>query len=136
MAEMNEIPRVRQNPGEPLRRWFHSVEMDLTVWCDDSGSLVGFQLCYDRPYAERGLTWTPESGFLDAAIDDGENNEGLGRKSSAILIGDGHCDANHVHDIFLAASHALPQQIARFVATKIEQHPSFAGPMLDVKDSK
>jgi hypothetical protein len=29
MAEMNEILPVRQNPGEPLRRWFHSAEMEL-----------------------------------------------------------------------------------------------------------
>jgi hypothetical protein len=130
MAEMKEILLVRQNPGEPLRRWFHSVEMDLTVWCDDSGSLVGFQLCYDRPHAERGLTWTPESGFLDAAIDDGENNEGLGRKSSAILIGDGHCDANRLHDIFLAASQRLPEQIAEFVAMTIRQHPNISKSML------
>lgn len=135
MHELYEILHIRQIPGEHLRRWFYSVEMDLTVWCDDSGSITGFQLCYDRPRAVSGLTWPPENGFIDIAIDDGENSEGLGHKSTPIIIGEGHCDANRVHDIFLAASQRLPRPIAEFVVMTIRQHPNYSGSMLEGRDT-
>jgi len=45
---LTESANVRQFKGEPRRRWFQSQTEDLIVWYADDGSILGFQLCYDR----------------------------------------------------------------------------------------
>ena len=56
MRTLTEIPEVRQIPDEPRRRWFRSDDLDLIVWCDESGAPTSFQLCYDKPRSEHALT--------------------------------------------------------------------------------
>lgn len=64
---LREISRVRQVPGESCRRWFSSDTLDLVVWLADgndnasaAGTVLGFQLCYDKLHAEHALTWRAE----------------------------------------------------------------------------
>ena len=116
---------VRQASGEPRRRWFASNDLDLIVWCDDSGSPIGFQLCYDKLRSEHALTWKPELGFVHTAVDDGEDKVGLRYKSTPILVADGRFDANGVSDLFCASSGRLPPDIVKFVTTKLRQHPNY-----------
>ncbi len=60
---LREITAVRQRAGEPRRRWLQDEGMDLFVWLGAADAIVGFQLAYDKPQAERALTWKGKSGF-------------------------------------------------------------------------
>jgi hypothetical protein len=76
MTMLIEISNVSQPAGEPRRRWFVSDDLDLVVWCDESGRPSGFQLCYDKGLSERALTWQPDRGFTHTAVDDGDRGGG------------------------------------------------------------
>jgi hypothetical protein len=71
-ASLRELPRVQQVPGEPRRRWFHGHEMDLVVWEDAEGALLGFQLAYDKHRNEHSIEWRAGRGFAHYQVDDGE----------------------------------------------------------------
>lgn len=60
VALLEEVSRVPQHPGEHRRRWFASDTLDLIVWSDASGKLIGFQLCYDKDRDERAVMWNVE----------------------------------------------------------------------------
>jgi len=124
MHTLTEISNVRQISDEPRRRWFRSDDLDLIVWCDESGAPTSFQLCYNKPRSEHALTWTPELGFLHTAVDDGED-VGVRYKEAPILVADGHSDANRLGDRFAAASAQLPREIVEFVGNKLKQHPNY-----------
>src|SRR5262245_47560937 len=126
-ASLSEVFNVRQVPGEPRRRWFTSNEFDLIVWCDESGRPAAFQLCYDKPLAERALTWTPELGFVHTAVDDGEGVGGK-HKGTPILAPNGSFAAIRVSERFAEVSGKLPRDIVEFVDTRLRQHPSCVHP--------
>src|SRR3989442_9938332 len=58
---LNEVAPSRSR-REPRRRWFSDDDFDLVVWFSDSGSIAGFELCYDKSYAERALIWSSSGG--------------------------------------------------------------------------
>lgn len=121
--QLSEIARVRQVPGEPVRRWFASPDLDLVVWCDAAGLPVAFQLCYDKLRSERALTWKRATGFVHRAVDAGEDDAGLRYKATPILIDDGYFDAKRVVGLFMASSERVPPDIREFVAARLRQHP-------------
>ena len=121
---MKEISNVSQPAGEPRRRWFVSGDLDLVVWCDESGRPIGFQLCYDKGLSERALTWQPDCGFSHRAVDDGERVGGK-YKAIPILIPDGLFPANRVANCFADECAELPSEIAHFVNLKLRQHPDY-----------
>lgn len=87
---LKEISNPRQIQGEPCRRWFTSDTADLVVWFDSNDEVIAFQLCYDKPHAERAVTWRAEArGLSHMAVDDGEA-VGMGHKASPILVPDVH----------------------------------------------
>ncbi|HYD61512.1 MAG TPA: hypothetical protein VEC35_14195 [Noviherbaspirillum sp.] len=118
---LREIANTRQIKGEPHRRWFTSGTMDLVVWCRDDGTLVGFQLCYDKDSAERALTWHTDSGFSHMIVDDGDNAGGMRYKSAPILAAGGEFDPVRILDLFNTDSRALPRQLAAFVRARLEE---------------
>ena len=126
MPALVEISNVRQSASEPRRRWFVSDDLDLVVWCDESGGPNGFQLCYDKGRAERALTWEPVGGFSHMLVDDGD---GVGGKYKAIPIlvtdASGLFPANRVAHCFVCESADLPPEIADFVNMKLRQHPEY-----------
>ena len=52
-----------QTPGQPSRRWFNDQFLDLFVWQDECGRIVGFQICFDKDTAERALTYSESDGY-------------------------------------------------------------------------
>ncbi len=92
MDMLHEIRAIRQLPGEPRRRWFFGSRMDLTVWTDTQGEIIGFQLSYDKPRAEKALTWKRDSRFFHNRVDDGESKPGR-HKGTPLLGVDGLFDA-------------------------------------------
>jgi len=119
---LRETPNVRQIPGEPPRRWFADEFFDLIVWLETDGSVNGFQLCYDREFHPRALTWTKTAGYSHNAIDDGDISTGS-HKSSPVLVSDGLFNTKSVYDRFEQAAGLLPEEIRKIVSEKIKEFP-------------
>ena len=124
-AKLTEIRQVRQVPGESRRRWFTSDDLDLIVWSDGEAPPWGFQLCYDkRKRAERAVTWREGSGFAHSVVNDGAKGP-LEAKGAPLLEPDERFDANRVAALFDAASDLVPDDLRRFVAGKLREHPRY-----------
>jgi hypothetical protein len=119
---MKERVGVRQIRGESKRRWFASDDFDLIVWLSDDERLIAFELCYDKRGKERSIRWSNSGGYLHMAVDDGEQVLGK-HKETPILIADGLFNSKQVHSKLSAIRHLLPDEIAEYVLTAIEQYP-------------
>lgn len=117
---LREIQHVHQVPGEPLRRWFTSNEFDLYVWCDDSGKITAFQLCYDKAHSERAFTWKRGVGSSHHAVDDGEGRA-FRHKASPIFVADGYFNSQGVADRLAEAGGQLPREILELVLNRLRQ---------------
>lgn len=115
---LHEDLNIRQGEGEPPRRWWSDEYFDLIVWFEPPGQIWGFQLCYDRNYAPRALTWTAVKGYTHGGIDDGEGEGGM-HKESPILVQDGMFDKKSVGDRLAAASGDMPAEIRAAILEKI-----------------
>ncbi len=117
---LRENANVRQIPGDPPRRWFSDEFFDLIVWFSPDKAVTDFQLCYDREYKPRALTWLKRGGYTHNGIDDGDTPDGS-HKSSPILVPDGIFDSNDIAARFAAAGGELPQDIRETVLGKIRE---------------
>ena len=122
MGLLRELPDTRQVDGEPKRRWFSSLDLDLIVWLDDSDAPTGFQLCYDKSHGERALTWHAGRGFDHMAVDDGEQNPAQ-HKSTPILVADGELDCTRVKRMFVDASREVPADLRALVTAALDRYP-------------
>jgi len=111
-----------QPAGEPHRRWFVDDYFDLIVWLNDDGTPSGFQLCYDRPHAERALTWTVTSGYRHNRIDDGEAEPV--KNQTPIIVADGAFAAAAVLERFQAHSGEIDDNVRQFVVAKLRAYPT------------
>jgi len=118
---LREENNVRQIEGDPRRRWFADEYFDLIVWFEPDGSIWGFQLCYDREFKPRALTWTKAHGYKHTGIDDGESVYGS-QKGSPVLVEDGLFDSGPMADRLAAASADLPPQINLFLLEKVRAY--------------
>ncbi|MBL8672529.1 MAG: hypothetical protein JNK11_17865 [Alphaproteobacteria bacterium] len=116
-----ELVAVRQVPGEPRRRWFASLDIDLIVWCDADGAPIGFELCYDKRKGERALSCRPQNGDWHMAVDDGEARAGDRHKGTPILVADGRFPVERVRRSLARARGDLPDAIAAFVEAGIRR---------------
>lgn len=114
---LREIPKARQIPGEAPRRWFTDERMDLFVWIGEDDALAGFQLTYDKPEAEKALSWKRSQGYLHTRVDDGSRP---GRHpGSPMLVADGAFDAPRVLAEFLGRAEEIDENVVRFVESTI-----------------
>jgi len=118
---MKEVHQVKQNPGEPTRRWFYDDYFDLIVWLTPDGKAYGFQLCYDKKGNERSLTWKSSGHFSHDRIDDGEGRA-FRHKSAPIAMKDGLFDATGIGNRFLKASEQLPEDLRSVVLQAIRKY--------------
>ncbi len=116
---LKEAKNVSQSAGEPRRRWFDDEYFDLIVWFEKDDSIFGFQLCYDREYKPRALTWTKKAGYKHTGIDDGEGSGGM-LKESPVLVADGLFDSPSIGKKLEKAAGELPRDIADFVLEKVK----------------
>ena len=117
---LTEVPNCRQIKGEPERRWFSCETMDLIVWYS-SGSIIAFQLCYDKMSYEHALTWREESGFSHNKVDTGEMYGFLSDRLTPILISDGSVRWERIQLLFSEASGTMDSTVAEFVMLKLSQ---------------
>ena len=115
-----EYSNVRQIKGEGTRRWFADDDFDLIIWYDYSDKIKGFQLCYDKQYSERALTWKRNGSYSHNKIDDGDVT--FGNKKTPILVADGLFDKNIIGELFLEKSSDIDKDIVDFVYKKISEY--------------
>lgn len=115
---LHEIRETRQIAEEKPRRWFTDETMDLIVWQDEDNGIDGFQLCYDKPFAEHALTWRKDSGFLHNRVDDGEDRPGS-HKGPPILVPDGKFNLLAIAEKFRQAAREIDHGVAEFVYQKL-----------------
>lgn len=108
--------------GDYKRSWMSDDYFDLIVWYERSNAIHGFQLCYDKPHAERALTWRARRGFSHMKVDSGEESPEW--NSSPILLPDGSFPAEKVKREFHNRSVELPKSLRNFVMAKLEQFVS------------
>ena len=116
-----EASEVRQIPGEPRRRWFSDEYFDLIVWFAPEGSILGFQLCYDRDEQPRALTWLKGKGYKHDGIDEGDSPLHDSHKSAPVLVQDGVFDCSGIRSRFVQASLNLPLLIRMEVLKRIDE---------------
>jgi hypothetical protein len=114
---LQKIRRVRQDDATRERQWFQDDLFDLFVWTDESGAVVAFQLCYDRPNRERVLAWNKTSGFSHRGVDDGENTPL--KNMSPIMVSDGNFVAERIAAEFGRRAKELDPRLHDFINTKI-----------------
>ncbi len=115
---LEEVKNVRQNSGEPRRRWFKDRALDLIVWYDGD-TIIGFQLCYKSHAGEHALTWEHDAGVSHRLVDDGEGRL-QHHKMTPLLLPNGPFDSTAVGPMFLAASADLEPGIVTTVTNVIE----------------
>lgn len=113
-----EIKGVKQNPDEDKRRWFTDNEFwDLYIWQNNKSEITGMQLCYNRSFNERALTWFKNRMFNHTKVSQGEGY----RNSTPILVADGNLDKKIISKKFKEDSQNLEKKIVNFVLKKISE---------------
>jgi len=117
---LREINHVQQVPSDYFRRWFADENLDLLVWHKPDETIYGFQLCYDRYWRHRALTWTEDHGFSHDDIDDGEQSPLTNR--SPTLSPSGPFEATAVLSRFRTSARYVPIRTRIFVRQKIQEY--------------
>lgn len=122
-TNLRELKHVSQHTGEPFRRLFSCSTMDVYVWCEETGDMHGFQLCYRQNRKEKALTWLKDKGFTHRSVDDGEN-AGERFKMTPILVPDGEFPKEEIRAAFADASMNVDVAVVDFILKKLEEYPS------------
>jgi hypothetical protein len=110
---------IRPVRGDYNRRWLTDDRFDLIVWYNSHGAVHGFQLCYDKPYAERALTWITDRGFSHMRVDSGEPNPFS--SMTPILLPDGSFPSERVAAEFQRHALTVPAELRQLVLDKIRE---------------
>jgi hypothetical protein len=117
---MIEMRNVRQETPGQLRRWFFDDHFDLIAWYK-AGQLLGFQLCYDKPYHEKALTWFQQRGLSHHKVDSGEQSPWHNR-SPMLTESDGRTEMGELLDSFRTAHIGVPAELVEAVEIKIREY--------------
>ena len=115
---LREIKETSRKPGEPRKRWFSSLDMDVFIWLDDAGEIVSYQLTYDKPHREKAVTWSRDSGFLHLGVDDG-SRPGK-HPGSPLLVTDGRLVPGKLISLLETEAGDLDPWIRDFIIDGIE----------------
>ncbi|OVE76467.1 hypothetical protein BVX98_06020 [bacterium F11] len=115
---LREIKSVRQSDAGLIKRWFQCETMDLIVWIKNKRRIVEFQLCYDKPFNERAVSWKKETGLTFSRVDDGEY-QSFQFKSTPILLNNDSPPKVNVIPLFKKASIKIDKFIGNFVCRKL-----------------
>ncbi|MFC1556137.1 hypothetical protein ACFL67_03550 [candidate division KSB1 bacterium] len=118
---LTEVKNVRQISGEGKRRWFADAYFDLIVWYNSDEEITGFQLCYDKQFDERALTWNKVIGYTHERIDTGEDDLHM-RKSSPVLVLDGIFDFSMIAEKFKSCASQIDSGLTDFIYNAILEY--------------
>lgn len=120
---LTEIRNAQQPDGEPRRRCFSDADMDLYAWYDAAGSVVQFQLCYDKGPEEKAFTWSAAHGVVHHGVDDGSRSGRFTVKGSPILTHPQPLDVAPLIALFRAHGGKLEHDLYEFVSAHLAQLP-------------
>lgn len=115
---LREIDSTVQHEGEARRRWFTAADMDLFVWQDPGGELVGFQLAYDKPHREKAIYWRAGEALHHASVLVDGPAAG-GHPGSALMVTDRAPDGWHVCGKLLRRGRNLDEQFRNAICRQI-----------------
>jgi hypothetical protein len=118
---LREIRDVRQTPGQPTRRWFNDELLDLFVWQDEGGRIVGFQLCFDKDADERALTYSEASGYLLEDVQAEASSLDMG---SPVLANVSTLPFPRLLAQFAERGAGIDSRVLRYVTEKLEAYAS------------
>ena len=108
--------------GRTSSRWFNDEQLDLVVWHGEGRTITGFQLSYDKPHAEKAVSWRTGRGYVHNDVDDGERP---GRyPGAAMLLADSAFEPDNVAQAFRSRATEIDQEVAQFVVNKLKQYRS------------
>ena len=123
---LQKIRGVRQDEASLERQWFQDDFFDLFVWTDESGTVVAFQLCYERLNHERVLAWDRTAGTIHRRVDDGEHTPA--KNMSPMMVRDGQFGAEEIAVQFEQRGRDLDLHLRNFIRSKIgEAEESLTG---------
>ncbi len=109
---------VKQNEGEQFRRVFIDDYFDLYVWFSDKAEPVGFQLCYEKTFNERALTFV-NGNYSHTGIENGDNCLAGG---IPLLMADGEFGKKEILERFIVESRNIDEVIRKYVIEKIVEY--------------
>jgi hypothetical protein len=119
MGRLREIKHVQQKEPDLLKRWFTDDDYwDIYIWTDHADEIVGIQICYNRGYEERALTWVRDRVFDHTQVNPGRR---YSRGSTPILMPDGYFDNRVILEKFLKDSVDMERRFVYFIKTKINE---------------
>ncbi len=104
---------------KPRRRWFTSAYFDLIVWYGRDNDIVGFELCYGKPYTESAFCWLDGKGYAHFTVDDGEH-EPFKHKMAPVFVNDEKLDKHGLSRAFFFESLMIDREVRDYVLQKID----------------
>lgn len=119
---LREIRNVKQIPGQGARRWFNDEHLDLFVWYDADGRILGFQLCFDKSTrAELALTFTETEGY---SLDHVSSEASVSDMASPVLMRASEFSLRLLIDQLSEHGEALERTLYEYVREKLEECPA------------
>lgn len=119
---LREISNVKQIPGQGARRWFNDEHMDLFVWYDAGGRILGFQLCFDKDTrAERALTFTEDEGYT---LDYVTTEASVSDMASPVLLRADGFSRRLLIDQLREFGETLERPLYEYLSEKLEECPA------------
>ncbi|HEY1402837.1 MAG TPA: hypothetical protein VGB05_01785 [Pyrinomonadaceae bacterium] len=95
--------------------------MDLFVWYDAGGGILGFQLCFDKDaLAERALTFTEDAGYT---LDDVTADTTVCDMGSPVLVRGDEFPCRHLISLLDERGAALDRPLYEYLKEKLEGCP-------------
>ena len=118
---LREIGHIKGIPGQGARRWFNDEHLDLFVWYDAGGRILGFQLCFDKnTHAERALTFTEAAGY---SLDQVTTEASVCDLGSAVLVRAAGVPGQRLIEQLDARAQALEPALYEYLREKLEACP-------------
>lgn len=123
VTKMREILRIVQREGQPRKRWFNSVNIDLSIWYDTDNKPVRMEMHYDVNTIEKSFSWKKPDIFTHDTVQSGY---GAGRFRASTLVGGGKMPMNKesLAEKFDQGADRLPQDVRDFVHSMIREYPN------------
>lgn len=117
---LREIRAVSQDEPGIFRQWFTDNEYwDLYVWTAENKNIIGFQLCYNKDFDEKALTWIKGKEFSHKTVNPGDIDSNSNRRGTPILVPDGYFNKESIRERFLRDAGKIESHIRDLVAKKI-----------------
>ena len=116
----HSFQKIAQKEKSLFRRWFTDDDYwDIYVWTNTNNEIVGVQICYNRGFNEKALTWFRDESFDHKTVNPSYLSKH--RRASPVLMPDGYFDNDKILQKFLKDSVDIDKKLTDFIALKIKE---------------